>query len=108
MSLRPSCSTPRVTAPGACGILGIDPLYVANEGKLVAVVAPEAVEASLAALRSHPLGGDAAVVGEVRADPPGLVLLETTFGGSRVVDMLAGGPPPRISSAMAPAPQRAQ
>jgi hydrogenase expression/formation protein HypE len=81
---------------GACEILGIDPLYVANEGKLVAIVAPEAAAAALAALRSHPLGGEAAVVGEVRAEPPGMVLLETAFGGSRVVDMLAGDPLPRI------------
>ena len=81
---------------GACEILGIDPLYVANEGKLVAVVGPGGVEAALAALRAHPLGADAAVIGEVRADPPGMVLLDTAFGGSRVVDMLAGDPLPRI------------
>jgi hydrogenase expression/formation protein HypE len=81
---------------GACEILGIDPLYVANEGKLMAVVGPEAAETALAALRSHPLGRDAAIVGEVRDEPPGLVLLETAFGGSRVVDMLAGDPLPRI------------
>jgi len=81
---------------GACEILGIDPLYVANEGKLVAVVGPEGVDAALAALRSHPLGAEAVVIGEVRADPPGMVLLDTAFGGSRVVDMLAGDPLPRI------------
>jgi hydrogenase expression/formation protein HypE len=81
---------------GACEILGIDPLYVANEGKLVAVVAPQAADTALAALRAHPLGADAALVGEVRAEPPGLVLLETAFGGSRVVDMLVGDPLPRI------------
>jgi hydrogenase expression/formation protein HypE len=81
---------------GACEILGIDPLYVANEGKLVAVVASEATEAALAALRSHPLGADAALVGEVRAEPGGLVLLDTAFGGTRVVDMLVGDPLPRI------------
>ena len=81
---------------GACEILGIDPLYVANEGKLIAVVAPEAEQAALAALRSHPLGTSAAVIGEVSADPPGMVLLNTAFGGSRVVDMLAGDPLPRI------------
>jgi len=81
---------------GACEILGIDPLYVANEGKLVAVVGPDGVNDALAALRSHPLGVEAAVIGEVRADPPGMVLLETAFGGSRVVDMLAGDPLPRI------------
>jgi len=85
---------PEVT--GACEILGIDPLYVANEGKLCAVVAPERADDALAALREHDLGRDAAIVGEVRDDPPGLVLLETTFGGSRVVDMLAGDPLPRI------------
>src|SRR5262245_24226179 len=81
---------------GACEILGIDPLYVANEGKLVAVVAPDAEEDALAALHAHPLGSDAVTIAEVRADPPGLVLLETAFGGSRVVDMLAGDPLPRI------------
>ena len=81
---------------GACEILGIDPLYVANEGKLIAVVAPEAAEPALAALRAHPLGKEAAVIGEIREEPPGLVLLETAFGGSRVVDMLAGDPLPRI------------
>ncbi|HSD23838.1 MAG TPA: hydrogenase expression/formation protein HypE [Solirubrobacterales bacterium] len=81
---------------GACEILGIDPLYVANEGKLVAIVAPEAEEDAVAALRSHPLGAAAVTVAEVRPDPPGLVLLETSFGGSRVVDMLAGDPLPRI------------
>ncbi len=81
---------------GACEILGIDPLYVANEGKLVAIVAPEAEAAALAALRSHPLGTAAAVIGEVAGDPAGMVVLETEFGGSRVVDMLAGDPLPRI------------
>jgi hydrogenase expression/formation protein HypE len=81
---------------GACEILGIDPLYVANEGKLVAVVAPDVADAALDALRRHPAGADAALIGEVRDEPPGLVLLETSFGGSRVVDMLAGDPLPRI------------
>ena len=81
---------------GACEILGIDPLYVANEGRLAAVVAPEVADAALDALRAHPLGAGAAVVGEVRDDPPGMVMLHTSFGGSRVVDMLAGDPLPRI------------
>jgi hydrogenase expression/formation protein HypE len=81
---------------GACEILGIDPLYVANEGKLVAVVAPDQADAALAALRSHPLGCNASIVGEVQAEPQGLVLLDTVFGGSRVVDMLVGDPLPRI------------
>ncbi len=81
---------------GACEILGIDPLYVANEGKLAAIVSADVADAVLAALRAHPLGADAAVVGEVVSDPPGMVRLETAFGGSRVVDMLAGDPLPRI------------
>jgi hydrogenase expression/formation protein HypE len=81
---------------GACEILGIDPLYVANEGKLVAFVAPEGAEAALAALRSVAGCGQAADIGEVRPDPPGLVLVETAFGGRRVMDMLVGDPLPRI------------
>jgi hydrogenase expression/formation protein HypE len=85
---------PEVT--GACEILGIDPLHVANEGKLVAFVAPDAANDALTALRSHPLGREAAIIGEVTADPPGLVVLETAFGGTRIVDMLAGDPLPRI------------
>ncbi len=81
---------------GACEILGIDPMYVANEGKLVAFVAPEAADSALAALRSAPGCDDAAEIGEVRAEPPGLVLVETGFGGRRVLDMLVGDPLPRI------------
>jgi hydrogenase expression/formation protein HypE len=86
----------RPEVAGACEILGIDPLYVANEGKLVAVVAAEAAPAALAALRAHPLGAGAAIVGSVRDEPEGLVLLDTSFGGSRIVDMLVGDPLPRI------------
>jgi hydrogenase expression/formation protein HypE len=81
---------------GACELLGIDPLYVANEGKLVVIVAAEHAEAALAALREHPLGREAALVGEVRSEPPGMVVLETAFGGTRVVDTLVGDPLPRI------------
>ena len=81
---------------GACEILGIDPLYVANEGKLVAIVAPDAAESALERLRGHRLGSEAAIVGEIRAEPQGLVLLETSLGGSRIVDMLVGDPLPRI------------
>jgi hydrogenase expression/formation protein HypE len=81
---------------GACEILGIDPMYVANEGKLVAFVAPEAAERALAALRSSPGGEEAAEIGEVRTDPSGMVLLETAFGGRRVMDLLVGDPLPRI------------
>ena len=81
---------------GACELLGIDPLYVACEGRLVAVVDGAAAGAALAALRSHPLGEGAAVVGRVKDDPPGLVLLKTAFGGTRIVDLLVGDPLPRI------------
>lgn len=81
---------------GACEILGIDPLYVANEGKLMAVVAPDAAAVALAALAAHELGVDTEIVGYVREAQPGLVVLETAFGGRRVVDMLVGDPLPRI------------
>ncbi|HEY1338892.1 MAG TPA: hydrogenase expression/formation protein HypE [Bryobacteraceae bacterium] len=81
---------------GACEILGIDPLYAACEGRLVAFVAGEDAEKALEAMRSHPLGQGAAIIGTVRADPPGLVLLKTQFGGTRIVDMLVGDPLPRI------------
>jgi hydrogenase expression/formation protein HypE len=80
----------------ACDLLGIDPLYVANEGKLVAVVAPEEADAALGALRAQPVGAGAAAVGEIKADPEGIVVLLTTFGGTRIVDMLVGDPLPRI------------
>lgn len=81
---------------GACDLLGIDPLYVANEGKLVAVVPAEQAAAALGALRAHPLGADAAVIGRIAAEPQRIVLLETSFGGTRIVDMLVGDPLPRI------------
>ena len=81
---------------GACDLLGIDPLYVANEGKLIAVVASHQGDAALAALRAHPLGRNAAVIGEIRADPKRVVVLLTAFGGTRIVDMLVGDPLPRI------------
>jgi hydrogenase expression/formation protein HypE len=81
---------------GACEILGLDPLTIANEGKLLAIVAPEAAAAALAALRTHPRGCQAALIGEVRAEPPGMVFLKTEFGGTRVLDMLVGDPLPRI------------
>jgi hydrogenase expression/formation protein HypE len=81
---------------GACEILGFDPLYVANEGKLLAFVAPTAAEHVLAAMRSHPLGKNAVIIGEVVADYPGTVIMKTRIGGSRVVDMLSGEQLPRI------------
>jgi hydrogenase expression/formation protein HypE len=81
---------------GACEILGIDPMYVANEGRLVAFVAPEAADDALAALGAVPGCEEAAEIGEVKTDPAGLVLVETAFGGRRVMDMLVGDPLPRI------------
>jgi hydrogenase expression/formation protein HypE len=81
---------------GAGEILGIDPLYVANEGKLIAFVAPEHADTALAAMRSQPAGADAAIIGEVRDEPEGRVLGRTTFGGHRMIDMLVGDPLPRI------------
>jgi hydrogenase expression/formation protein HypE len=81
---------------GAAEILGIDPMYVANEGKLVAFVAPEAAAAALTALRSVPGCERASEIGEVRTEPPGMVLVQTSFGGRRVMDQLVGDPLPRI------------
>ncbi|MBA2457926.1 MAG: hydrogenase expression/formation protein HypE [Gemmatimonadales bacterium] len=80
----------------ACEILGIDPLHIANEGKLMAVVPREEGDAALAALRAHPLGLAAAIIGEVVEQPEGMVVLRTGVGGSRVLDMLVGDPLPRI------------
>ena len=81
---------------GACEMLGLDVLYMANEGKLVAVVPRAFGDAVLAAMRTHPVGADAAIVGEVLAEPAGHVILNTLFGGERVVDMLVGEQLPRI------------
>jgi hydrogenase expression/formation protein HypE len=81
---------------GAAEILGIDPMYVANEGKFVAFVAPEAADDALAALQSVPGCERAAEIGEVKTEPPNMVLVETAFGGKRVMDQLVGDPLPRI------------
>jgi hydrogenase expression/formation protein HypE len=81
---------------GACEILGLDPLYVANEGKLLAFVSPHEADRVLAVVRSHPRGKEAAIIGEVTSDHPGFVLMKTRIGGTRVVDMLSGEQLPRI------------
>jgi hydrogenase expression/formation protein HypE len=86
----------RPAVAAACEILGIDPLYVANEGKLVAVVAEEASEDALALLREHRLGADAVELGVIDEEPGGMLVLDTALGGSRIVDMLVGDPLPRI------------
>lgn len=79
-----------------CEILGLDPLYLANEGKIVAVVPPEEADAALAGLRSHPFGREAAAIGEVKDAEAGRVTMRTVFGGNRIVDMLVGDQLPRI------------
>ena len=81
---------------GACDLLGIDPVYVACEGKFAAVVPADEADDAVAALRAHPLSPDACVIGEIRAEPAGLVALRNAFGGTRIVDMLGGDPLPRI------------
>ncbi|GAC1343698.1 MAG: hydrogenase expression/formation protein HypE [Candidatus Dormibacteria bacterium] len=81
---------------GVAEILGIDPMYIANEGKLVAVVAQQDAQRALEVMRSRPEGVEAARIGEVLPEPPGMVLMRTGFGGTRVVDMLIGDPLPRI------------
>jgi hydrogenase expression/formation protein HypE len=81
---------------GACEILGLDPLYVANEGKLLAIVPAAAAESVLAAMRAHPRGAEAAIIGRVTADQPGVVLMKTRVGGLRIVDVLTGEQLPRI------------
>ena len=81
---------------GACELLGLDPLHIANEGQFLAVVAPDQVDAALAALRAAPGGAEATIFGEVRDQPPACVFVTTTYGGARMVDMLVGDPLPRI------------
>ena len=90
---RPSA---RDTVAGVCELLGFDPLYVANEGKLLAFVAAEDAEAVLAAIQSDRYGREACIIGEVVPDNPGQVFMQTRIGGLRIVDMLAGEQLPRI------------
>jgi len=81
---------------GACEILGLDPLYVANEGKLVAIVSPEAADQIVERMRQNPYGRESCIIGEVKAEPQGIVAMVTGFGGTRIVDMLTGEQLPRI------------
>jgi hydrogenase expression/formation protein HypE len=81
---------------GACEILGLDPLYIANEGKLLAIVDPGTADAALEALRGVEGGEEAAIIGEIREEPERMVLMHTGFGGTRMIDMLVGDPLPRI------------
>jgi len=86
----------RETVRGACELLGLDPLYVANEGKLLAVVEASAAEAVLAAMRSHPFGAEASIVGKVVSPHPGMVRMKTSIGGTRILDVMFGEQLPRI------------
>ena len=86
----------REEVKGACEILGLDPLYVANEGKLIAIVAGEIADALVARMKNSRYGRDACILGEVKAEPRGIVAMVTGFGGTRIVDMLAGEQLPRI------------
>src|SRR5208337_1946200 len=86
----------REEVQGACEMLGLDPLYVANEGKLIAIVEPAAAEPMLEAMRAHPLGNNAQIIGTVTDKHPGLVTIRSTLGTTRIVDMLAGDQLPRI------------
>ena len=86
----------RDTVRGACELLGLDPLHIANEGQFLAVVSPECADAAMNALKSTPGGREVRMIGEVREEPAGTVLVTTLYGGSRIVDMLVGDPLPRI------------
>jgi hydrogenase expression/formation protein HypE len=90
------CVPIRQAVRGACEILGLDPLHIANEGKLIAIVPADEADAALDAMREHPLGTASARIGAVAAEPAKMVLLRTAIGGSRVLDMLVGDPLPRI------------
>jgi len=96
MHLDESAIPMRESVRGACEILGLDPLYLANEGKLVAIVPQERAEQLVATMQRHPLGTHSAIIGTVKESPRGTVLLSTTFGGSRIVDTLVGEQLPRI------------
>jgi hydrogenase expression/formation protein HypE len=96
MLLRESEIPVRDEVRGACEMLGLDPLYVANEGKLVAVVSPKIADRVLEAMQRHPLGAEARIIGEVTEQPTGMVLMKTGVGGTRVVDVLFGEQLPRI------------
>ena len=86
----------REEVKGACEILGLDPLYVANEGKLLALVSGEIADSIVARMKENRHGGGACIIGEVKAEPQGIVALQTGFGGTRIVDMLVGEQLPRI------------
>jgi hydrogenase expression/formation protein HypE len=96
MVIEERCVPVKEEVAGACEILGIDPMHVACEGRMVAIVSERAATEALAAIRSAPHGAGAQIIGRVKADPPGIVLLKTRFGGTRILDLLIGDPLPRI------------
>ena len=96
MRLREAAIPVKEPVRALCEFLGLDPLYVANEGKLLAICPAAAASTLLAAMRAHPLGREAALIGEVVADSHGFVEMETVFGGRRLVDWLSGEQLPRI------------
>ncbi len=96
MMLREEAIPLRQEVEAACEFLGLDPLYVANEGKLICICAPEHADELLAVMRAHPLGREAAIIGSVHEDPQHFVQMETGFGGKRIVDWLTGEQLPRI------------
>jgi hydrogenase expression/formation protein HypE len=96
MQIREQAIPVRPEVAAACELLGLDPLNVANEGKLIAICPADQAETLLAAMRAHPKGADATIIGEVFADPHHFVQMETAFGGNRIVDWLAGEQLPRI------------
>jgi hydrogenase expression/formation protein HypE len=96
MQLEEASIPVRAQVDAACELLGLDPLYVANEGKLIAVCSPDAASAVLAAMQQHPLGAEATIIGTVTEDEHHFVQMNTRFGGRRVVDWLSGEQLPRI------------
>ncbi|ACO34013.1 MULTISPECIES: hydrogenase expression/formation protein HypE [Acidobacterium] len=96
MRLHESSIPVRESVRGACEVLGLDPLYVANEGKLLAVVAPQIADQLIVRMRKHPLGTESQIIGEITGQPRDMVLMKTSIGGTRVVDVLFGEQMPRI------------
>ena len=96
MSIREADIPVKPAVSAACELLGLDPLYVANEGKLICICKSRDAELLLNTMRAHPLGAEAAIIGEVIEDEHGFVQMQTMFGGSRIVDWLAGEQLPRI------------
>jgi hydrogenase expression/formation protein HypE len=86
----------RESVRGICELLGLDPLYLANEGKLIAICPPDEAELLLQVMRDHPLGGNAEIIGRITDENPKKVILHTLIGGHRILDMLTGGQYPRI------------